>query len=244
MAKNYPLNGQYSGGQFVQIQGKKAQDELNLLGCYGTTIDSALRKEPERRGPSDRNLIAQSMVSTYETVTLLTLHEAYFLAFSFGCLSIENTQTSKVLSLSELWSLFREYYSKSQMSIDFAREFAVYHYFRSRGWIVRSGDNFGTNFILYREGPSLDHAQYAVKILHDSNITGDYLQWDSILTYHRVAQSAGKELLIVFILDDSSEQTYDDPKCLQSLKLTCQSFSGNVSVTNFASKTTDLWANF
>ena len=47
----------------------------------------------------------------------------------------------------------------------FAIRYAVYHYYRSKGWIVRCGVKFGTDYVLYQKGPVFRHAEYSVLIL-------------------------------------------------------------------------------
>ena len=43
--------------------------------------------------------------------------------------------------------------------------YAVYHHFRSLGWVVRSGVKFGTDYLLYNRGPVFSHAEFAVIII-------------------------------------------------------------------------------
>ena len=60
--------------------------------------------------------------------------------------------------LDELWRRF------NNLIENFCENYAVYHYFRSKGWVVKDGTKFGVNFLLYQEGPAFYHAQYSVKI--------------------------------------------------------------------------------
>lgn len=40
----------------------------------------------------------------------------------------------------------------------FVSLYAVYHYFKSRGWRLRSGLNYGVDFVIYApEGPAAAH---------------------------------------------------------------------------------------
>ncbi|KAJ1726242.1 tRNA splicing endonuclease subunit sen2, partial [Coemansia biformis] len=43
--------------------------------------------------------------------------------------------------------------------------YAAYYYYRAKGWVVRSGIKFGTDFLLYgRGGPARSHSQYSVVV--------------------------------------------------------------------------------
>lgn len=42
---------------------------------------------------------------------------------------------------------------------NFADEYKVYRFFRLNGWVVKSGLNYGTDFILYQSSPEEEHAQ-------------------------------------------------------------------------------------
>lgn len=227
------LIGHYSSGQFVLVYGQDSLDKLKRLGCFGEDLEKAKRKEYNRRGPLDRQLTDLIPDTQDEPVCILTMHEAFFLAYALGCLSLRSGDR-EVSDLMSCWSLFRDYYLRSNLRLDFAVEYGVYHYFRSRGWIVKSGTNYGANFLLYKEGPSIDHAQFAVIIICENPATSVELnRWNSLLTFHRVVQSVCKELLLVFVVvPDKSRDTFEEPSIISKMKLetrifTCQSNSIN-----------------
>lgn len=227
------LVGRYSSGQFVMVYGQNSQDELKLLGCFGEDLEKAKRKDYNRRGPLDRQLADLIVNTTTEPVTILTLHEAFFLAYALGCLSLQ-LEEQCYLSSRSYWNLCRDYHTNSNLQLDFAVEYGVYHYFRSRGWIVKSGSNYGTNFLLYKQGPSIDHAQYAVIIMfEDYGTSVSSNRWDSLLTFNRVVQSACKELLLVFVIvPDKSKFTFEEPSCTDRMKLALRTFSSQSSYLN------------
>ncbi len=39
-------------------------------------------------------------------------------------------------------------------------QYIVFERLRDSGWIVRSGLNYGTDFVLYRTSPETEHAEY------------------------------------------------------------------------------------
>jgi tRNA splicing endonuclease len=69
----------------------------------------------------------------------LTLEEAFFLSFGLGCLQVIDL-FGNCLSLNGMWQLF----CKSQK--DFIQKYVTYHYFRSKGWVVKPGIKFGGDF--------------------------------------------------------------------------------------------------
>ncbi|EGG23154.1 hypothetical protein DFA_05286 [Cavenderia fasciculata] len=117
---------------------------------------------------------------TFEEYLQLSLYEAFYLSYSFGCLTIlrypndneideieieekgeekeEKLNLRKYvrMTIEECWIKFNQY-DKS-----FLYGYIVYHHFRSIGWIVRSGLKYGCDFVLYKLSPELIHAQYAI----------------------------------------------------------------------------------
>ncbi|KAL9089170.1 MAG: hypothetical protein Q9159_002641 [Coniocarpon cinnabarinum] len=47
----------------------------------------------------------------------------------------------------------------------FITSYIVYHHFRTLGWVVRPGQKFACDFLLYARGPVFAHAEFAVVIL-------------------------------------------------------------------------------
>lgn len=213
----------YYGGQFVTVQGEANVTLLSELfrNRFGTSLESAKRKDLNRRGPTDRRIISYSDTTKLDPNSiLLTLSEAYFLIYTTKFVTIYDHRSgeAKLLDLNSCWSLFRSVNRDSIILLDFVIEYGVYHYFSARGWTIRSGENYGANFLLYRVGPSHDHAQYAVVIMQHDNPHS----WDTLLAYHRVIQSVSKELLLVYIEIPS---TIDEPGCVSRMKLSTRIFT-------------------
>lgn len=228
MCQANPLDAIYNGGQFVVIDGESSQEYLDRLGCYGTVLNAATRKDPQRRGPLDRYIVEKYSDPTISSRTILSLNEAYFLSTSLKCLRLKSSPDSGLLNDQQVWALFRQFYLEN-MEVDFAVEYAIYHYFRTSGWVVKGGDNYGSNFLLYKKGPSQDHASFAVKVI----VEGPHYNWNLLLTLHRVAQSVSKQLLLAYILeDDQLPRDYTDPISIKDIKISYQLFEGNVSLSN------------
>ena len=69
----------------------------------------------------------------------LTLEESFFLSFGLGCLQVID-MFGNYLTIDGMWQLF----CKSQK--DFIQKYVAYHYFRSKGWVVKPGIKFGGDF--------------------------------------------------------------------------------------------------
>ncbi|KAL0871213.1 hypothetical protein ABMA27_004984 [Loxostege sticticalis] len=120
---------------------------------------------------------------------MLTLCEAFFLSYGLGCLQILNSD-EKILSTDQCWDLFLETDKK------FIPKYVVYHYFRSKGYIVKSGVKFGGDYLLYKEAPGITHSGYIVVIKDEQ----ESLDWISLLGHIRMATTTLKEVLIAEVI--------------------------------------------
>lgn len=69
----------------------------------------------------------------------LTFEESFFLVFALGCLRIMDYQ-GKILSIEEVWDHF------CRDDIYFIQKYIIYHYYRSKGWVVKPGLKYGGDF--------------------------------------------------------------------------------------------------
>lgn len=103
----------------------------------------------------------------------LSQEEAFFLVYGLGVLEIYADNSDTLLPASSLLSLFRRhsYFPARSLSMPaepddpFMLSYAVYHHYRSLGWVVRSGVKFSVDYLLYNKGPAFSHAEFAVVIL-------------------------------------------------------------------------------
>ncbi|KAJ5603128.1 hypothetical protein N7537_006084 [Penicillium hordei] len=110
----------------------------------------------------------------------LSNEEAFFLAYSLGALQIydsplksEEDQPISPITTSALLQKFchhsfqpaRDGSASLQPDDPFMTSYAVYHHFRSLGWVIRSGVKFGTDYLLYNRGPVFSHAEFAVIVI-------------------------------------------------------------------------------
>jgi tRNA-splicing endonuclease subunit Sen2 len=133
-----------------------------------------------RSGPPSPDLAATSNTKEDELPLVirdqehlqLTTEEAFFLSYGLGVLKVLDPLTKEAISTRDLFSIFRKasYFPLSEpdlVSADdpFMLSYVVYHYFRSLGWVVRSGTKFSVDYLLYNRGPVFSHAEFAIVIL-------------------------------------------------------------------------------
>ncbi|KAJ1978411.1 tRNA splicing endonuclease subunit sen2 [Dimargaris xerosporica] len=92
----------------------------------------------------------------------LTLEETFYLAWALNSLDVYTHPHQASLNSEALWSIFTQ-----QPDGAFLYRYVAYHYYRSRGWTVRSGFKFACDFVLYqRQFPSQSHSQRPLRHQH------------------------------------------------------------------------------
>lgn len=86
------------------------------------------------------NLLILSGVKV-DTPYYLTLEEAFFLCYTIQCLNIYNDdEENTVMNVNECWEKF------NSIKNQFPYYYAAYHYYRSRGWVVKPGHQYGGDY--------------------------------------------------------------------------------------------------
>ena len=151
----------------------------------------------------------------------LSLEEAFFLSYSLGVFNIFVDDANTVLPNTSLLSLFRRHSYFPQRSLSspqdcddpFMVSYAVYHHYRSLGWVVRSGVKFGVDYLLYNRGPAFSHAEFALVILpsythaywSDSEESRKHVQektsrsWWWLHNVNRVQAQVKKSLVLCYV---------------------------------------------
>ncbi|KAI0376703.1 hypothetical protein F5Y04DRAFT_265858 [Hypomontagnella monticulosa] len=143
----------------------------------------------------------------------LCLEEAFYLVFALGALTVLDPVTGKPLGASDLFTLFRQASYMPPRRIDlqpddpFLVHYAVYHHFRSLGWVTRPGIKFGVDWMLYNRGPVFSHAEFAVIVL--PAYTNPWWKaegrqpprrsWHWLHTANRVQSTALKTLVLAYV---------------------------------------------
>jgi len=86
----------------------------------------------------------------------------------------------------------------------FAERYAVYRDLRDRGYIVRSGMKFGTDFAVYEIGPGYEHAPYLVLVVDSSSM----LDPISIVRLGRLSHSVKKHSVLAVVDRDRGRIDY------------------------------------
>ncbi|KAK1539076.1 tRNA intron endonuclease [Colletotrichum costaricense] len=144
----------------------------------------------------------------------LTSEEAFFLAFGMGALRVIDPTTKTPIPTPELFNLFRQYSyfprrSTEELQPDdgFLVNYAVYHHFRSLGWVPRAGIKFGVDWMLYAKGPVFDHAEFGAILLpsyshqwwKDSDRKIPRKTWHWLHGIVRVLSHVQKSLVLVYV---------------------------------------------
>ncbi|KAF7395612.1 hypothetical protein HZH68_009662 [Vespula germanica] len=135
----------------------------------------------------------------------MTFEETFFLMFGLGCLQLIHFDGT-LMDINNAWLYF------SKEDTNFVQKYVVYHYFRSKGWVVKPGLKYGGDFLLYKEGPPFYHASYIVIIdVVDADLLTIIpsksirkMTWSNLFGLDRLSESAAKEILFAQVLWPSS----------------------------------------
>ncbi|KAI1347833.1 hypothetical protein F5Y01DRAFT_294093 [Xylaria sp. FL0043] len=163
----------------------------------------------------------------------LTLEEAFYLVFGLGALTVIDPATEKVMSTQELFYLCRQmsYFPGGKATLrpddPFLIQYAVYHHFRSLGWVPRPGIKFGVDWLLYMGGPVFAHAEFAVTVL--PAYTDPYWKsqgheppkksWHWLHSINRVQSHALKTMVLVYVDIPPPTDTQDPSALLKRYRI-------------------------
>ncbi|CAH2313189.1 tRNA-splicing endonuclease subunit Sen2 [Pelobates cultripes] len=147
----------------------------------------------------------------------LSREEAFFLAYSFGCLTVRYNK--EPLLILKLWEIFID------AQPNFPSTYMAYHHFRSKGWVPKAGLKYGTDLLLYRKGPPFYHASYSVIVeFVNENFEGHSLRpltWKSLAGLNRTTVNVSKELLFCYLIKPPgfTEKDLLSPECIKKIKV-------------------------
>lgn len=139
------------------------------------------------------------------------------------------------VSAETLYSLFYSKYSR------FPLKFKVYEYFKSKGFVVKGGTNYGLDYTVYRASPKLCHSEVCAYVIDgtaprkgtENDPDNGALSWLELTTLTRVMPDVMKTLLLCYVVPShfkSREHSYVDIEVLsetidlssmESLKALC-----------------------
>ena len=153
-----------------------ASSQNQVVSEANTLVDPDGHVQISSLQPVDTAAASSEAIVNQEHLQL-TLEEAFFLVYGLGVLEVQHGPNNRnKISTSHLFSICRScsYFPSrpsSELSPDdpFLLSYAVYHHFRSLGWVVRPGIKFGVDHLLYNRGPVFSHAEFAVIVLPSYN---------------------------------------------------------------------------
>lgn len=144
----------------------------------------------------------------------LVAEEAFFLVFALGALKVLDPDTGAPMDVPTLFRVFRQNSEFPSLSPDqlrpddnFLVHYAVYHHFRSLGWVPRPGIKFGMDWMLYARGPVFDHAEFGIRVMpsythswwKESGCKVPSKSWQWLHGMVRVLSHVQKSLVLVYV---------------------------------------------
>lgn len=135
---------------------------------------------------------------------VLSLPEAFYLLTTAKCLAAPASYGS--------YKQIYERFSRASSASHFQRHFVVQLHFRQLGWVLKSGLNYGSHYVLYRGAANEFHSEYIVYVKG----LQEKLPWGVVQALTRVAADVKKTALVCdvaceeLISNDGNETTGGD----------------------------------
>lgn len=138
--------------------------------------------------------------------------EVFYLCHALKCIAVES-ENKKQMSEGELWDRL------CSASESFPEMYKAYSHLRSKNWVVRSGLQYGSDFVAYRHHPALVHSEFAVVVVPEGvefgARCGRLKVWSDLLCALRASGSVAKALLVLTVSSSVCELSF--PDCLEQL---------------------------
>jgi tRNA splicing endonuclease len=196
-----------------QRTSKRARKARRLHVKVDNSLEDGSKEEAERVIDAAKNEREAAIVGA--EYLQLSLEEAFFLRHAIGSLRVVDGDTP--MSSAECWRRFCNAKPK------FVELYAIYHHWRSFGFVPRSGLKYASDLVVYRYGPSFSHAEYAVTtrmLVTTSNGGAGHeresppMSWQLVHNLNRVNARAAKNLVLcTAIVRDDVDLSL--PSCLE-----------------------------
>ena len=130
---------------FLVVWDPKQGRRLYALGFYGKPLGIPKPKTPN-----------------FEAPLILDLMEGLYLVEK-GELHVYMGPEKKPVTAEELMQV------AERLHKDFRQKYAVYKELRDKGLVVTSGIKYGCDFMVYKQGPGLEHAPYMLTVKNSDN---------------------------------------------------------------------------
>jgi tRNA-splicing endonuclease subunit Sen2 len=169
-----------------------------------------------RKEDAQTDIASKPVLKNMEHLQLMP-EEAFFLSFGLGALQVTDPASGSQLSSLDLLRLFRQHSyfpprveaedAALQPDDNFLVHYAVYHHFRSLGWVPRGGIKFGVDWLLYTRGPVFDHAEFGLIVIpsysdalwKESGKQNPQKTWQWLHGTVRVLSHVTKSLVLVYV---------------------------------------------
>ncbi|EIE22098.1 hypothetical protein COCSUDRAFT_83489, partial [Coccomyxa subellipsoidea C-169] len=136
---------------------------------------------------------------------ILSLEEAFFLVYALKALTVSPTPT-------DLWR------TCVGLKPDFKFSYIPFHHFRSKGWVVRPGAQYGVDYVLYSKHPAEAHSSYCLLSLMGTKHPS-LLSWNDVEAANRNSSQASslRQPLLLLYVEEQPTTDQDFPACLSSV---------------------------
>ncbi|KAJ1993707.1 tRNA splicing endonuclease subunit sen2 [Dimargaris cristalligena] len=164
---------------FLRRRSRKLRKRMRLGGDANTSptdSDSNYSSGPTGSGSGSGSgpppplhlppVIRPELLHRAMEVVHLTSEETLFLQWALAVLQVYRLDRSLV-STPALWGTLLRANQGDPLDPDnpFLVRYAAYHYYRSRGWVIRSGLKFACDYVLYKQGPAYQHSLFTVLVV-------------------------------------------------------------------------------
>ncbi|PVU95497.1 hypothetical protein BB561_001802 [Smittium simulii] len=218
---NFSINFLWNNGNFGKgILSRSAPTWLNRFEDFTQKNENSvsveqftLDRRSKKKGEKSHNINLFGSINAETSSSMeplqLTPCETLYLSTAVGCLTILDKFNNE-FSLEAVWKLLFQTESNSILwSNKLLVEYAVYHFYKSRGWIVKNGLKFSVDFVLYKSGPQSSHSEYSVKIIPvtSGEIKSDsdnlYKSYDQdiriLMSQSRICSQVKKRLFLCYV---------------------------------------------
>ncbi|WVZ82709.1 hypothetical protein U9M48_029941, partial [Paspalum notatum var. saurae] len=174
------------------------RDSQAVAILSGPSGDAVLQVQPNQAALLNRSAFGRAVENAGGESQWFQLgpEEVFFLCRALKCIAVES-ENKKQMSEPELWGLL------SSASELFPGMYKAYEHLRLKNWVVRSGLQYGADFVAYRHHPALVHSEFAVIVVLEDEVFGTRCGrmkvWSDLLCALRASGSVAKTLLVLTI---------------------------------------------
>lgn len=140
----------------------------------------------------------------------------------------QDSEAARALSMLPRWTVSETWTHFSRANPRFVPLYATYHFLRARGWVPRMGVKYGVDFVVYKDGPALFHADYCVCVKWvnaqgtplDAYSSRDVKQV-TLQGLLRMTHTVAKDLLNAYVVAPPGLDL-STPQCVQKMTVRCQ----------------------